>query len=56
MTTIIFIIILLHYFVLIFLFENEHLQELYRGFLGKPLGKKSHELLHTTYTNRETTF
>ena len=36
--------------------ENEHLQELYRGFLGKPLGKKSHELLHTTYTNRETTF
>jgi iron-only hydrogenase group A len=29
--------------------ENPAVQELYRDFLGKPLGHKSHELLHTHY-------
>ena len=33
---------------------NESVQELYREFLGQPLGKKSHELLHTHYMERET--
>ncbi|HHV61931.1 MAG TPA: 2Fe-2S iron-sulfur cluster binding domain-containing protein [Firmicutes bacterium] len=32
--------------------ENPVVQELYREFLGKPLGHKSHELLHTRYTAR----
>ncbi|MGE5580836.1 MAG: NADH-dependent [FeFe] hydrogenase, group A6 [Bacillota bacterium] len=29
--------------------ENPAVQELYRTYLGKPLGHKSHHLLHTTY-------
>jgi NADH-quinone oxidoreductase subunit G/NADP-reducing hydrogenase subunit HndD len=32
--------------------ENPAVAELYRDFLGKPLGHKSHELLHTHYTRR----
>ncbi|MEE4310919.1 MAG: [FeFe] hydrogenase, group A, partial [candidate division KSB1 bacterium] len=33
--------------------ENESIQRLYKEFLGEPLGKKSHELLHTHYHERE---
>ena len=29
--------------------ENPAVQQLYREFLGEPLGAKSHELLHTHY-------
>ena len=32
--------------------EKPAVQQLYAGFLGKPLGEKSHELLHTHYTPR----
>jgi NADP-reducing hydrogenase subunit HndD len=32
--------------------ENPEIAEIYAEFLGKPLGHKSHELLHTTYTPR----
>lgn len=32
--------------------ENPAVQTLYNEFLGKPNGHKSHELLHTHYTNR----
>jgi iron-only hydrogenase group A len=32
--------------------ENPAVQQLYREFLGKPLGQKSHKLLHTRYSNR----
>jgi len=32
--------------------ENPEVKELYQSFLGKPLGHKSHELLHTSYTRR----
>ncbi len=32
---------------------NASVQELYRDFLGSPLGEKSHHLLHTHYTERE---
>lgn len=32
--------------------ENPSIKELYSSFLGKPLGKLSHELLHTTYIKR----
>ena len=32
--------------------ENLDIMMLYRDFLGVPLGHKSHELLHTTYTPR----
>ncbi len=32
--------------------ENPDVQKLYKEFLEKPLGHKSHELLHTTYTER----
>lgn len=32
--------------------ENPVIKELYDSFLGKPLGHKSHELLHTSYTRR----
>jgi len=32
---------------------NPAIQELYRDFLGKPLGKLSHDLLHTHYIERE---
>jgi iron-only hydrogenase group A len=33
--------------------KNEWVQRLYTEFLGKPLGHKSHELLHTHYNKRE---
>ena len=32
--------------------ENPHISKLYDEFLGKPLGHKSHELLHTTYFDK----
>jgi NADH-quinone oxidoreductase subunit G/NADP-reducing hydrogenase subunit HndD len=32
--------------------ENPSIQAIYREFLGKPLGEKSHHLLHTAYTPR----
>ena len=32
--------------------ENPYITQLYADFLGEPLGHKSHELLHTTYTPR----
>jgi NADH-quinone oxidoreductase subunit G/NADP-reducing hydrogenase subunit HndD len=32
--------------------ENPAIQQLYREFLGEPLGKKSHHLLHTHCTAR----
>jgi len=32
--------------------ENPAIQTLYKEFLGKPLGEKSHHLLHTHYTKR----
>ncbi|OQA92327.1 MAG: NADP-reducing hydrogenase subunit HndC [Elusimicrobia bacterium ADurb.Bin231] len=32
--------------------ENEEIKALYKEFLGKPLGEKSHKLLHTKYTKR----
>jgi iron-only hydrogenase group A len=34
--------------------ENPSVQELYKQFLGQPLGHLSHELLHTHYSNRGT--
>ncbi len=33
--------------------NNKQVQELYKDFLGKPLGEKSHELLHTHYAKRD---
>jgi iron only hydrogenase large subunit-like protein len=33
--------------------ENPEIIQIYDEFLGKPLGHKSHELLHTTYKKRE---
>jgi len=33
--------------------ENPEIQQLYREFLGKPLGQRSHHLLHTHYVERE---
>ena len=33
--------------------ENPEVAELYKDFLGEPLGHKSHELLHTHYTARK---
>ncbi len=33
--------------------ENVYIQSLYKDYLEHPLGHKSHELLHTTYTNRK---
>lgn len=33
--------------------KNLAVQELYKDFLGKPLGEKSHELLHTKYVSRK---
>ena len=33
--------------------ENPDVARLYAEFLGKPLGERSHHLLHTTYTPRE---
>jgi NADH-quinone oxidoreductase subunit G/NADP-reducing hydrogenase subunit HndD len=32
--------------------ENPAIVALYKEFLGKPLGEKSHHLLHTSYTKR----
>jgi NADH-quinone oxidoreductase subunit G/NADP-reducing hydrogenase subunit HndD len=32
---------------------NKAVQQLYKDFLGKPLGEKSHHLLHTKYTKRK---
>lgn len=34
--------------------ENPFVNSLYEEYLGKPLGHKSHELLHTSYTRRGT--
>jgi len=33
--------------------HNKHVERLYKEFLGKPLGHKSHELLHTHYHERK---
>jgi NADP-reducing hydrogenase subunit HndD len=33
--------------------ENPYVQALYEEFLGEPLGHKSHELLHTKYSEKE---
>jgi NADH-quinone oxidoreductase subunit G/NADP-reducing hydrogenase subunit HndD len=33
--------------------KNPDVMKLYRDFLGEPLGRKSHELLHTHYAERE---
>lgn len=33
--------------------DNPQIKDIYDKFLDKPLSKKSHELLHTTYTNRK---
>ncbi len=33
--------------------NNPLIQKLYKDFLGEPLSHKSHELLHTTYRNRQ---
>ncbi len=35
---------------------NPEIQELYAEYLGEPLGEKSHHLLHTHYSARETQF
>lgn len=32
-------------------YENPYVQQLYKEFLGKPLGEKSHELLHTDHNS-----
>jgi len=32
--------------------DNPLIKQLYREYLGEPLGEKSHALLHTTYTKR----
>ena len=32
--------------------ENPEIAQIYEEFLGKPLGEKSHHLLHTVYTPR----
>ncbi len=34
---------------------NPAIVDLYEKFLGEPCGHKSHEILHTRYTKRETT-
>ncbi len=33
--------------------QNKAVQQLYKDFLGKPLGEKSHHLLHTRYSKRK---
>ncbi|HRY30304.1 MAG TPA: NADH-dependent [FeFe] hydrogenase, group A6 [Elusimicrobiota bacterium] len=33
-------------------YENPYIQQLYEDYLGEPLSKKAHELLHTTYKPR----
>jgi NADH-quinone oxidoreductase subunit G/NADP-reducing hydrogenase subunit HndD len=32
--------------------ENPWIKQIYKEFLGRPLGEKSHHLLHTKYTTR----
>jgi NADH-quinone oxidoreductase subunit G/[NiFe] hydrogenase diaphorase moiety small subunit/NADP-reducing hydrogenase subunit HndD len=32
--------------------QNPEIIKIYKEFLGKPLGEKSHKLLHTTYIKR----
>jgi len=34
-------------------YDNPMIKQVYKEFLGKPLGKKSHKLLHTGYTKRD---
>lgn len=36
--------------------RNESIKNLYRDFLGEPLGEKSHKLLHTKYKKRKTNY
>ncbi|HOW16521.1 MAG TPA: NADH-dependent [FeFe] hydrogenase, group A6 [bacterium] len=36
--------------------NNESIKNLYRDFLGEPLGEKSHKLLHTKYKKRKTNY
>ena len=36
------------------LHNNPQIQQLYKEFLGKPLSKKSHKLLHTKYKKHPT--
>ena len=33
--------------------ENKQIQELYKNFLGEPGSKIAHELLHTTYSQKQ---
>jgi NADH-quinone oxidoreductase subunit G/[NiFe] hydrogenase diaphorase moiety small subunit/NADP-reducing hydrogenase subunit HndD len=33
--------------------DNPEIKKLYNDFLGEPLGKMSHHLLHTNYVERE---
>ena len=40
--------------ILHFSHRNPDIQKIYEEFLGEPLGKKSHELLHTHYQERDT--
>ena len=32
--------------------ENPVLKKIYKDYLGKPLGEKAHELLHTSYSKK----
>jgi len=36
--------------------RNESIKNLYKDFLGEPLGEKSHKLLHTKYKKRKTNY
>ena len=36
--------------------KNESIKNLYKDFLGEPLGEKSHHLLHTKYKKRKTNY
>ncbi|MEI6080185.1 MAG: NADH-dependent [FeFe] hydrogenase, group A6 [bacterium] len=36
--------------------NNESIKKLYKDFLGEPLGEKSHHLLHTKYSKRNTNY
>ena len=36
--------------------ENPNVKKVYEEFLGKPLGEKSHHLLHTKYKDRSKNF
>ena len=35
--------------------ENPEIEQIYKEFLGQPLGERSHDLLHTKYTPRDKT-